>query len=299
MNGQHEAFSCPAGVYFATANADGDVFPCTNFMQPPGTRSLGNLYRGFSLNVRFLDCRENFCICPQHKFDEKLYHRALKPRSWTGWRLPYDLWVHWYVTEECFLSCEYCETGSRPFVKQNIRPIDVPALMRTLDGLKRKAVRLSFTGGGEPFAVPNITEACAEITKRHYISFNSNMLGIDAEEFIRAIDPRKLLFIQGSLHLKELERTHNIERFAQNVHACRRAGVQVYVTAVGIPSIIPEIPKFQAIFEKKGIPFTFAPFSGIYEERHYPDAYTETELAALGMAPQAARIHKAGRPENP
>jgi Radical SAM superfamily len=297
MNTKHESFFCPAGVHFAAAN--GDVFPCTNFMQSSGTQSLGNLYHGFSLNDRVLDCRENFCICPQHKFDPKLYRKALKPRSWTGWRLPYDLWVHWYVTEECFLSCVYCETGNRPFVKQNIRPIDVPALMRTLEGLKRKAVRLSFTGGGEPFAVPNITEACAEITKRHYISFNSNLLGIDVKEFIRVINPRKLLYIQGSLHLKELERTRNIERFAQNVHACRRAGVQVYVTAVGIPSIIPEIPKFKAIFEAKGIFFTFAPFSGIYEGRHYPDAYTETELLALGMTQETAHIHRTERPEIP
>jgi len=195
------------------------------------------------------------------------------------------------VTDECFLSCRYCEAGNRPFVKQQVRPIDVPALMRTLAATKRR-IHLSFTGGGEPFAVPNMTEACAALTREHYISFNSNLLGIKMEEFLPAIDPRHLLYIQGSVHLQELERTNNIPRFIRNVKALREAGVRVNLIAVGTPAVIPDVPRFRERFAEDGIDFTFAPFSGVYEGRRYPDAYTAAEREALGMTEAASAVHR-------
>jgi MoaA/NifB/PqqE/SkfB family radical SAM enzyme len=290
-----EPFSCTAGVNFAVADSRGDVFLCTNFMRAAHPIKLGNLYEGISLRDERFRCTEAFCICPQYKFDPGLYDKVVRPNRWFARHVPYDLWLHWYVTDECFLSCVYCEAGNRPFVKKNVRRIDIPALIRTLDNLNR-TVHLSFTGGGEPFAVPNMTDACAAITRRHYISFNSNLLGIDMARFLSAIDPRKLLYIQGSLHLKELERTRNIERFARNYRACRSFGVKVNVVAVGIPSVIPEIPKFKEIFSAEGVEFTFAPFSGVYEGRSYPDAYTDADLKALGMSPETARTHKVEDP---
>lgn len=284
-------FQCSAGKTFAVAGADGEVFLCTNFMRADSRVSLGNLYQGLTLRDRLHGCTESFCICPQYRFDAKLHTKAKRPWGLTALRLPYDFWLHWYVTEECFLSCRYCEAGNRPFVKQQVRPIDVPALMRTLAATKRR-IHLSFTGGGEPFAVPNMTEACAALTREHYISFNSNLLGIKMEEFLPAIDPRHLLYIQGSVHLQELERTNNIPRFIRNVKALREAGVRVNLIAVGTPAVIPDVPRFRERFAEDGIDFTFAPFSGVYEGRRYPDAYTAAEREALGMTEAASAVHR-------
>lgn len=288
-----EPFPCTAGFNFTVADANGDVFLCSNFMRGENSLKLGNLYQGIALRDTLFPCAESFCVCPQYKFDPKLRTKALKPHGWTAWRLPYDVWVHWYVTEECFLSCVYCEAGNRPFLKRQVKPIDIPALMRTLDGLDRR-VHLSFTGGGEPFAVPNMTEACAAITRKHYISFNSNLLGIRMEEFLPAIDVKRLLYIQGSVHLAELERTRNIARFIRNAKALRQAGVKLNLVAVGIPSIIPDIPRFRATFAAEAIDFTFAPFSGLYDGKRYPDSYTDEDLDALGLSEQAAKTHLVG-----
>lgn len=260
-------------------------------MRAESSISLGNLYRGLQFRDRLHGCTESFCICPQYRFDAKLHRKARRPWGLTALQLPYDLWVHWYVTDECFLSCRYCEAGNRPFVKRNVQAIDVPALVRTLDET-RKRVHLSFTGGGEPFAVPNMTEACAALTRDHYISFNSNLLGIKMEEFLPAIEPSRLLYIQGSVHLQELERTNNIARFIRNVKALREAGVRVNLVAVGTPVIIPDVPRFRERFAEDGIEFTFAPFSGVYEGRQYPDAYTVAEREALGLTQAHAAVHR-------
>lgn len=288
---RNKAFNCSAGFNFAVADERGDLFLCTNFMRAEPKIRLGNLYRQIELPSSLYPCTESFCICPQHKFDPELRRRALEPGYATS--LPYDLWIHWYVTEECFLSCVYCEAGNRTFEKDLVQPIDVGALVDTLDATGR-TVHLSFTGGGEPFVVPNMTDACAALTRRHYISFNSNILNIKMEEFLPAIDPRHLLYVMGSLHLAELERTRNTERFISNVKALREAGVTVNLVAVGIPSIIPDIPRYRALYAAEDIDFTFAPFSGMYQGRRYPDAYTQGERVALGLSQQQAQVHQVG-----
>lgn len=285
-------FRCSAGKTFAVARADGEVFLCTNFMRPEHA-PLGNLYQGLTLRETMHRCDQSFCICPQYRFDTKLHAKAKRPWGLTARQVHYDFWLHWYVTEECFLSCRYCEAGNRPFDKRSVQPIAVPALMRTLAESGRR-FHLSFTGGGEPFAVPNITEACAALTREHYISFNSNLLGIKMEDFLPSVDPCRLLYIQGSVHLQELERTSNVDRFIRNVKALREVGVRVNLVAVGTPAVIPQVPRFRETFGAHGIEFTFAPFSGVYQGRRYPDGYSEAELDALGLSAAAASVHKVG-----
>ena len=77
---------------------------------------------------------------------------------------PYDFWLHWYLSDRCYMTCAYCSGWQHgDLAYKPISTINIPELIATLDktGL---IFRISFTGGGEPFLVPNLTEACLELT---------------------------------------------------------------------------------------------------------------------------------------
>ena len=51
-----------------------------------------------------------------------------------------------------------------------------------------KIFKIEFTGG-EPFLIPNIIEACEELTKKHYIEIISNFTSDRITEFCRVRSP--------------------------------------------------------------------------------------------------------------
>jgi hypothetical protein len=290
-------FLCPAGRNTAIVDENGDIFVCHNFMKPSKKIRLCSIYDDIRLSEKFFKCREEVCECPQYKYDPGLYRRAVidsgEPVTLAPAEVdlpPYDVWLHWVVTQECFLSCGYCGVGSKPFNKRNVKPIDVERMMAAL---KRSGLtfRVSFTGGGEPMAVPNLVEACAELTREHYLSLNTNLVR-DMRDFADSVDPSRVLMIIASLHLRELERTRNIDKYIENFVACRDAGFPIAAAAVGTPEIIPDLPRFRSMFSPAGIEIGFAAFYGTYEGKVYPDSYTDEELNALGLGSLARDTFK-------
>lgn len=292
---ERPSFSCCAGVATAVVDVEGDVFLCQNFMNAPKQIRLGNVYEGLDLASKFFDCSEEFCACPMYKFDPELFKKAIRRRDGLhisdGMDRPfYDVWLHWYVTEECFLQCDYCATGARMFNKKMVREIDIPRLLATLEASNLK-FRISFTGGGEPMVVPNIIEACIAITGDHYLSLNTNLVARDMRPFAEKIDPAKVVEIVASLHLHELERTKNIDRYIDNFLMCKNAGHPIWATAVATPAIFADLDRFQQIFRDAGIVIGFAPFNGIFEGRSYPNSYTKADRIRLGFDTEIVDIH--------
>lgn len=198
-------------------------------------------------------------------------------------RAPYDAWLHWYLTNRCFLDCDYCGTNrSGARLKGEVEPIRIEALIRALDATG-KIFRISFTGGGEPFMVPNLLDACREIVKKHFISFNSNMAHQSTGAFFEAIDPGRVLMVLASCHIKALERGHLVDRFAENYAICRRRGIPIRAEEVGHPSLIPEAQTYRDLFAAKEVDLHFGPFSGTFEGKPYPQSYTDGELEILGL----------------
>ena len=205
-------------------------------------------------------------------------------------RPPYDAWLHWYVTNRCFLDCDYCGTNQSGLrSKGDVEPIRTDALLRTLEATGM-TFRISFTGGGEPFMVPNLLEACREIVKKHYVSFNSNMAHKNAGPFFEAIDPRRVLKVLASCHIKALERAKLVDLFAENVGICQRRGIPIRAEEVGHPALVPEAAKYRDFFSSRGVALRFGPFAGTFEGKRYPQSYTDGELEILGLDP-SVRTH--------
>ncbi|MFH0826794.1 MAG: hypothetical protein V1923_02740 [Candidatus Omnitrophota bacterium] len=235
----------------------------------------------------------------------------------------YDARLQWSVCDKCNLSCEYCYNHPPkeksinilatiqllfPKIKRNIEKIsklsileimriinqkikektgkisdiNISALISTLDKTN-KIFNICFTGGGEPFLVPNIIEASAEITKKHYLTFVTNLTSKKIKELYEKIDPQKVLWIIASLHIKELERLDLLDVFIHNFLLCKEKGFNIEALEVAYPKLFNEVEKYKEFFKKKGIELKFDRFRGVYNGKRYPDSYTQQELKTFGI----------------
>jgi len=192
---------------------------------------------------------------------------------------PYDAWLHWELLSSCNLDCKYCfyYEAKNP----QINKINIPSLLKTLEDTGR-IFRISFTGG-EPFLVPNIIEASVEITKKHYISFNTNLICENIKEFAKKINPAKVIEIHASLHIKELERANLLENFINNFYLCKKRGFTIYAQAAAYPPLLNEVEKYREFFRDRGIEISFGPFLGTYNGRSYPYSYSSEELKGFNL----------------
>jgi len=196
----------------------------------------------------------------------------------------HDAWLHWNATNRCNFNCLYCFSHDDPQKKSGELPkINIPELIRSLDEAN-KVFKIRFTGGGEPFLVPNIVEACLEITKKHYVGFNTNLICDNVKDFAEKIDPERVANINASLHIKELEKYNLVERFVSNYLLCERKGINIVASSVAYPPLADEAEKYRIFFKEKGIPVNFSFFQGSFNGKEYPRSYTEKEIEQFGLS---------------
>jgi len=191
--------------------------------------------------------------------------------------IPYDYWLHWFLSDRCNIDCQYCFTPrpERKFGK--ITTINIPALINTLNRTN-KIFHISFTGKGEPTLTPNFVDACKEITKKHFVSFISNLTQKKIQDISEEINPNRVIFIVASAHVKELEEKHLLNRYIDNFHLLQSRGFPVTANAVAHPAIINEVAQFRNMFNKQGINLMFNPYQGEFKGKQYPHSYTEDEI---------------------
>jgi len=232
----------------------------------------------------------------------------------------YDAWLQWYINYQCNLNCIYCfqypDRNQSLFKKisgvfshnlfrkikkasairlptllgsihyklfrvNKTSPINICALIKSLDRTN-KTFRVGFAGG-EPFLVPNLIEACVEITKKHFISLNTNLVTGKVEEFAEKISPARTLHIVASLHINELERYHLVNRYLNNFLKYQKKGFNIIAEAVAYPSLLDKAAKYKIFFQEKGIAVNFSSFLGDYHGKKYPESYSDEELQVFGL----------------
>jgi organic radical activating enzyme len=226
----------------------------------------------------------------------------------------YDAWLGWTVNYKCNLHCVYCwyslkedsylakdnsylrrslsrllQIGVVSAIKiawsqrrHNLsEAIDISALRKALNKTN-KIYKFSFTGG-EPFLVPNIIDACAEITKKHFLSISTNLTSGKISEFVEKIDPQRVVVINASCHIKELERLNLVDKYINNFNLCKERGFDITTTERAYPPLSAEAEKYKEFFKNKGIELRFAQFCGKYNGKLYPEAYTDEEIRVFGL----------------
>ena len=246
--------------------------------------------------------------------------KGLKMAELNAEKPQYDAWLQWNVISECNLKCVYCfsrvkgrsnepvsgtdlrsslfkklvtaSETSIPAVMQKIRirlcernktiaPVYISALIKALEKTG-KVFRIGFTGG-EPFLIPNLVEACVELTKKHFISLNTNFITGRTAEFAGKISPQRVVKITASLHIKELERLGLLGKYTDLYHLYLEKGFRIYAQEVAYPALLGEAEGYKKYFHEKGVELKFYPFQGYYDGRLYPESYTSAELRSFSL----------------
>ena len=185
----------------------------------------------------------------------------------------YSACLMWSLTERCNLDCQYCFYN--PFRKTaEIKNIDIASLTDTLNRAD-EVFEIHFTGGGEPFLVPNIVEACVEITNKHYILFNTNLISGDLKEFSRKISPGRTTEILASLHIEELKKHRLIDRYIENYLLLKKSGFNIRARQVAHPAYAKDAKSYRRFFRERGVGLEFNPFIGEYNGCRYPESYSK------------------------
>lgn len=200
----------------------------------------------------------------------------------------YDVWLHWNLTAQCNLNCEYC-FGKIPVNKKNINSIDIEKLMRTLKK-SGKTFRISFTGG-EPFLIKNIVEVCYNITQSHFISFNTNLLLPSVINFAKIINPEKVLFIQASFHINELLEKGLLDKYIENFLLLKEKKFNIIAEAVAYPNDYLLLKKYEKLLLEKGIKLFYAPFIGRNNDKNYPKDYENEEIEKWNFPKERINYH--------
>jgi MoaA/NifB/PqqE/SkfB family radical SAM enzyme len=211
--------------------------------------------------------------------------------------------ILWLLQSKCNYECPYCDYnddrgGSRQrLVKmEKIYPhADWAAAWRRFYEKNGRA-SVYITGSGEPTLYPDFIGLLKEITKYHYVIFDTNLYWSVAAttRFIKEISFRNVR-VETSFH----PHTSKIEEFAEKVAMLRDAGFVYNCRMVAYPELFPKIDEYRAYFEAKGLRFVLTPFTGTHEGRFYPPDYTQEQKDKILniVHEQAGDVERAKEPE--
>jgi hypothetical protein len=103
------------------------------------------------------------------------------------------------------------------------------------------------------------------------------------KEFAEKINPERVLFINASCHIKDLQRTNLLSRYIDNFLLCKNRGFNIGAIEVGYPPLLKKRNKYIKFFLEQGIDLTFWVYVGPYKGKFYPDSYSKKERKILGL----------------
>lgn len=274
-------FICNASVNAASVLPDGSVNSCWDRKD----ENLGNIFTGFQFKKSLIHCEKVHCACPLWAFEKELHKKA---KGEPNIERPYQAFLHWHITYECQMLCNYCivtgpdrKTDTEDKLRKS-NPVDIDAVMRTLDatGLRYYVSMM----GGEPFMVPNMTGIVKRLQEKHIVGFNTNLAAMDPN-FWKEVDITKLGNFHISLHAQPMERRKLVDSFIKNFQAMQASGfTNYYITAVAHPSLLARIDEYMKFWNDLGVHFKLIPMlegGGATGGKPYPESYTEEELKLI------------------
>jgi len=189
----------------------------------------------------------------------------------------------WTLNHDCNYKCPYCSLCFREAVTEK-KPFDRETLYFSVEEWvnywhriyeKYGSVQIHIVGG-EPTIYPSFFDLVRELSTEHYLGFDTN-LSCDfnaLRNFAAQVDSSRFTFgIGTSFH----PCFANFREFIAKVKFLEETGFKIWVNYVAYPPQLKQMAYYKSKVEKQGIHFVLQPFSGRYEDEHYPESYTSEQ----------------------
>ena len=191
--------------------------------------------------------------------------------------------VVWNLNSLCNFRCEYCFLSAESLSREHpdVGHYSPEHIARCFDDTGR--VWRVHMSGGEPFLYPDFAELCRLLTRRHFISINTNLSSNEVMSFGATISPERVLTINAGLHLVEREkRAVGVEKYLEKFLYLQERGFKIRLEYVVYPPLLGRVKEDVEILRARGVQLVnLKMFRGTFAGRVYPGAYTEEEKNLL------------------
>ena len=184
----------------------------------------------------------------------------------------------WHLTNNCNFNCIYCHPQIKAVLNKNQKiNYSFEQILNAFENINKTCH--IYMSGGEPFLFPNFIEFCKKITKKHYISINTNLSIPQIVQFVESINPKHVVGIYAALHILERERLNiPVKKFISDVLMLQQKGFNITVFYVLYPPLIDRFSEDAKILRDSGIKYVAGKiFKGVYKGKLYPDNYSSDE----------------------
>lgn len=198
----------------------------------------------------------------------------------------YEIEADWQLLNTCNYRCSYC-FFSPDTLGEKLKTHASPEQWRSAFDATGYIWLLHITGG-EPSAYPSFTGLSEALTRRHFISINSN-LSRPLESFAERIDPARVSFINAGFHLEERERRSGHSAFLKNAELLKSKGFPLLVSLVATPKALERFQEASDILAQVGIVPIPKVLRGPHDGKNFPEAYTDLDRARFRKFAELAR----------
>ena len=189
--------------------------------------------------------------------------------------IKYTVEADWHLLKTCNFRCDYCFC---PSTALSAKIVTYGTHAQWVDGFHAtgKTWLLHITGG-EPTLYPDFVGLCEQLAQKHYLSINSNLSHPCIDTFAERMDPKRVHFINASVHYDERQKKGSLDIFIERVHKLQAHHFNVFVSQVMTPEMLCIFPKSSEYFESHGLALIPKLMRNMYQGSTYPAAYSSDQ----------------------
>lgn len=199
----------------------------------------------------------------------------------------YDIEADWILLNTCNFRCGYCFVPT-DMLGEKIKVYGTPEQWGAALDATGRTWLLHLTGG-EPSVYRDFVALSERLTRRHFISLNSNLSQPSLSAFANTIDPSRVSFINAGLHLEERNHRSGATAFLRYAALLIDRGFPLMISLVATPHALERFDDAVDLLRPLGLVPIPKLFRGVIDGKVYPDSYSEADRLRFAEHARRAR----------
>jgi MoaA/NifB/PqqE/SkfB family radical SAM enzyme len=183
----------------------------------------------------------------------------------------YDVEADFVLLRTCNYRCDYCFVPAARLGEKIVVHASPAAWSEAFDRTG-KTWMIHITGG-EPTFYPGFAELAALLSRRHYLSLNTNLTGREVAGFAKEVDPARVALVNAGYHPAERHARHGDDLFLRNAAMLKERGFPIMISVVATPEVLADYDAVIAAVAATGLAPMPKALHGHYRGARYPKAY--------------------------